>query len=128
MGPEATGLKTARYSPWNEASASVLPVPEPPLPRTGLGESHCTGLPAVVNADMAFLFGRPRIILPGWFGFGVVLDGISSPITRLFSMALDEFWIGSGRSRGPAGFAKPRSATGEHLLKTRGLGSSSIII
>ena len=33
----------------------------------------------------------------------LVLDSVSSPITkRVYNMALDEFWPGSSRSRGPA--------------------------
>jgi hypothetical protein len=38
----------------------------------------------------------------------LVLDSVSSPITkRVYNMALDEF-MGSARNRGPATFARPQ--------------------
>src|SRR6266436_9348303 len=58
----------------------------------------------------------------------LVLDSVSSPITRrVYNMALDEF-IGWYRQEPRPGFTKATVSTWRVSLEARGLGSSSIII
>jgi site-specific recombinase XerC len=58
----------------------------------------------------------------------LVLDSVSSPITRrVYNMALDEF-IGWYRQEPRAGFSKATVSAWRVSLAARGLGSSSIIV
>jgi site-specific recombinase XerD len=58
----------------------------------------------------------------------MVLDSVSSPITRrVYNMALDEF-IGWFHQGGHSGFTKATVSAWRASLEARGLGSSSIII
>ena len=58
----------------------------------------------------------------------LVLDSVSSPITRrVYNMALDEF-IGGYHQAPRPGFTKATVSTWRVSLEARGLGSSSIII
>ena len=59
---------------------------------------------------------------------GLVLDSVSSPITRrVYIMALDEFIAWFNRAPRP-GFSKATVSAWRASLEARGLGSSSIII
>src|SRR6266481_3228798 len=58
----------------------------------------------------------------------LVLDSVSSPITRrVYNMALDEF-IAWFKEAPPPGFSKATVSAWRVSLEARGLGSSSIII
>ena len=59
---------------------------------------------------------------------GLVLDSVSSPITRrVYNMALNEFLAWFKQAPRP-GFSKATVSVWRASLETRGLGSSSIII
>src|SRR5712691_13348749 len=67
--------------------------------------------------------------LPDWQRLkALVLDSVSSPITRrVYNMALEEF-MGWYKQAPRPGFSKATVSAWRASLETRGLGSSSIII